>query len=162
MPAHAHIADPTQGRVVTFAGDVYRIACSTEDAGGALCIVDARVWPGGGPPPHVHAREDETFHVLEGHVDFHTADGVRRAGPGTIVHLPAGVPHRFTNATDRTARTLFWCTPGGFDRMLLELARPWPTLDTPPDPDLARQDLADPERIARVCARFGVSLLPGL
>jgi mannose-6-phosphate isomerase-like protein (cupin superfamily) len=26
--------------------------------------------PGGGPPPHYHLNEDETFHVLEGRIAF--------------------------------------------------------------------------------------------
>jgi uncharacterized cupin superfamily protein len=25
---------------------------------------------GGGPPPHIHRNEDETFYVLEGEVEF--------------------------------------------------------------------------------------------
>src|SRR5438046_7615589 len=34
--------------------------------------------PGGGPPPHYHSNEDETFHVLEGRFAF-LADGQWRS-----------------------------------------------------------------------------------
>lgn len=26
--------------------------------------------PGGGPPPHMHQNEDETFHIVEGEYEF--------------------------------------------------------------------------------------------
>jgi uncharacterized cupin superfamily protein len=32
--------------------------------------MEAIVPPDGGPPPHIHRNEDETFYVLEGEVEF--------------------------------------------------------------------------------------------
>lgn len=49
---------------------------------------------GVGPPPHAHPW-DESFYVTRGSVLF-SADGAEHAaGPGTLVHVPAGTVHAF-------------------------------------------------------------------
>jgi hypothetical protein len=42
-------------------GDVYRFLVTGAETGGAYFAMEAFVAPGGGPPPHRHSREDETF-----------------------------------------------------------------------------------------------------
>ncbi|MGE0668744.1 MAG: cupin domain-containing protein [Sphingomonadales bacterium] len=49
---------------------------------------------GSGPPPHSHGW-DESFFVIEGTVEFGHGDEHLTAGPGTLVHLPAGTTHWF-------------------------------------------------------------------
>ncbi len=49
---------------------------------------------GSGPPPHSHGW-DESFFVLQGTVEFGYDDEHLSAGPGTLVHLPAGTTHWF-------------------------------------------------------------------
>jgi quercetin dioxygenase-like cupin family protein len=49
---------------------------------------------GSGPPPHSHGW-DESFFVIEGTVEFGHGDEHLSAGPGTLVHLPAGTTHWF-------------------------------------------------------------------
>ena len=49
---------------------------------------------GSGPPPHSHGW-DESFFVIEGTVEFGHGDEQLSAGPGTLVHLPAGTTHWF-------------------------------------------------------------------
>jgi mannose-6-phosphate isomerase-like protein (cupin superfamily) len=46
--------------------------------------------PNGGPPPHIHTREDETFYVLEGNPSFWVQDHWIDAGPGDFVNIPIG------------------------------------------------------------------------
>ena len=71
-----------------------------------------------GPPPHVHAREDDAFYVLEGGLVF-AADGEEVvAGPGTFVLVPPGVEHTFENRTDEVARFVNVHAPAGFDLRL--------------------------------------------
>src|SRR5438034_5006867 len=36
------------------------------DTGGIVSAVESHDVTGGGPPPHIHHREDETFQILEG------------------------------------------------------------------------------------------------
>jgi len=42
-----------------------RCRASSEDTGGAYSLTDSLAPPEGGPPPHTHNREDETFWMLE-------------------------------------------------------------------------------------------------
>ena len=49
---------------------------------------------GMGPPPHSHDW-DEAFFVVKGSVEFSYGDKTMVAGPGTLVHLPAGTVHGF-------------------------------------------------------------------
>jgi mannose-6-phosphate isomerase-like protein (cupin superfamily) len=78
---------------------------------------------------HVHARSEEFFYVLDGTVDlfafepiartssewqaWRSADGDRpfRAGPGAMMHVPAGCPHGFANPGPDPARLLFQSAP---------------------------------------------------
>ncbi len=49
---------------------------------------------GSGPPPHSHPW-DEAFYVIRGEIAFGHEDRDLVAGPGTLVHLPAGTTHWF-------------------------------------------------------------------
>jgi mannose-6-phosphate isomerase-like protein (cupin superfamily) len=51
---------------------------------------------GSGPRLHRHSY-DETWVVVEGNVVFKAGDERQAAGPGDVVIVPAGVPHKFTN-----------------------------------------------------------------
>src|SRR5215469_17518155 len=52
--------------------------------------------PGGGPALHRHTY-DEVWIVQEGNATFTAGDRTLAAGPGSIVVVRAGTPHRFTN-----------------------------------------------------------------
>jgi mannose-6-phosphate isomerase-like protein (cupin superfamily) len=60
------IRTSTQGRTIAVVGDVYRFLATGEDTNGKYALFEAIVPPGGGPPPHVHSREEEGFYILEG------------------------------------------------------------------------------------------------
>lgn len=47
-----------------------------------------------GPPPHNHPW-DESFYVIKGEIAFGYDNHETIAGPGTLVHLPAGSTHWF-------------------------------------------------------------------
>jgi hypothetical protein len=70
------IRNPQQGRTVSLVGDVYRFLATGEDTNGKYALIEAIVGPGGGPPPHVHSREEEGFYILEGEITF-TINGER-------------------------------------------------------------------------------------
>ena len=87
------LRNPTQGRTVAVVGDVYRFLATGEDTDGRYALFEAVVGPGGGPPPHVHSREEEGFYVLDGEITF-TVNGERVvARPGTFANMPVGTPH---------------------------------------------------------------------
>jgi hypothetical protein len=45
--------------------------------------MEAYVPPGGGPPPHIHRMEDETFYIVEGRSTSCSATTRSAAGPVT-------------------------------------------------------------------------------
>ncbi len=51
-----------------------------------------RMEPGGGMPRHTNSVEHQQY-VLAGEAAVGIGDRVHRVVPGTIVHIPAGVPH---------------------------------------------------------------------
>ena len=71
---------------------VSRVRMSFEKTGENL-IVDCRVEPGGGLPPHYHPRQEERWSVVEGRVGFRLGDSERVIGPvdGEIVVEPGSV-----------------------------------------------------------------------
>jgi mannose-6-phosphate isomerase-like protein (cupin superfamily) len=68
-----------------------------DDQGGtdvSLILVEAP--PGGGPSLHSHPY-DEIFVRLSGEALFVAGDTETIVGPGHVVVVPAGMPHRFEN-----------------------------------------------------------------
>ena len=117
---------PGEGRTVAVVGDVYRFLATGEETGGRYALWEAVVPPGGGPPPHVHSREEEGFYILEGEITF-TVNGERVvARAGTFANMPVGTPHSFKNEGNEPAKILIWVAPAGLERMLFEVGRPVP------------------------------------
>src|ERR1051326_2489596 len=65
------------------------------DTGGVVSAVESHDVPNGGPPPHIHHREDETFQVLEGEYEF-MVDGKKFiAAKGATIFAPRGISHTY-------------------------------------------------------------------
>lgn len=119
---------------------------SDEESDGSLMFGELRVPPGMGIPPHIHTREEEVFHVLEGRLTFTTGDREVVAGPGTTVFGPRDVPHALRNDSDQPARVLLMVAPGRLKSMFAELDQ------LPPGPP----DLA---RVTEIVGRYGISFV---
>jgi quercetin dioxygenase-like cupin family protein len=81
----------------------------------AYALAHATIAPGGEPPLHVHAREDETFYLLSGTMTFQRGMERIDANPVDMVHLPRGIQHGF-KVTSPQARVLLVITPGGLEQ----------------------------------------------
>jgi mannose-6-phosphate isomerase-like protein (cupin superfamily) len=93
MSRRPTLRQPTEGRTIAVVGDVYRFLVTGDDTHGTYTTWEAIVPPGGGPPPHVHSREEEGFYILEGEVTLHVGDKRMIATAGIFVNIPIGVPH---------------------------------------------------------------------
>ena len=72
---------------------------------------DIHEWRGSGPDYlHVHHRDDEAWHVLEGTLTFRFIDKEVEATAGTTVYVPAGVAHSYFDSQG-SARYLIIMTP---------------------------------------------------
>lgn len=102
-------------------GNTFRTMLGTAETGGALSLVDNLVPAGFGPPRHVHSREDESFAILSGEVEFWVAGESFVRGAGQGAHVPRGTEHAFRALTD--VRMIVALTPGGFEGFFAEMAQ---------------------------------------
>lgn len=94
-----------------------------EDTAGVFSLAIATVEPAGGPPMHVHEREDETYVVLSGTVEVTIADRTETLGVGDCVFLPPGIPHRLHNPGPGPAQMFMLVHPPGLEHFLEAMER---------------------------------------
>ena len=82
--------------------------------------------PGGGPPPHVHCREEEGFYILEGEITFMIGEQRVIAAAGMFANMPGGTPHSFKNESSKPAKMLISVASDGLERMFFEFGSPLP------------------------------------
>src|SRR5262249_6708485 len=111
----------TEGRTVAVVGDAYRFLATGDDTNGKYAMFEAVVQPGGGPPPHVHSREEEGFYILDGEIAFTVGDKRIVATAGIFASMRVGTPHAFKNESDKPARMLVLLAPAGLEQMFFEI-----------------------------------------
>ena len=148
------IRSSQQGRTVSLVGDVYRFLATGEDTNSKYTLIEALVSPGGGPPPHVHSREEEGCYILEGEITF-TINGERVvATAGMFANLPVGTPHSFKNETNKPAKMLATVAPAGLEKMFMEIAVPLAegaTTALPP----TKEDI---EKLLAIAPKYGIEI----
>ena len=152
-PMRRTIKQPGEGRTIAVVGDVYRFLATGEDTDGTYAMWEAIVPPGGGPPPHIHSREEESFYVLEGEITFQIGDERIVAQPGTFANMPVGSLHSFKNETGKPAKMLISVAPAGLEEMFFEVGQPVQAGETPPLP--TKQDI---EKLLTVAPRYGIEI----
>jgi mannose-6-phosphate isomerase-like protein (cupin superfamily) len=79
--------------------------------------------PGTGMPfLHLHRSYEEAFYVIEGEVQFQLGTEDVRAGPGSAIVVPAGVPHCFRNIGAGDVRWLVVTAPAAAVTAIEEVA----------------------------------------
>jgi mannose-6-phosphate isomerase-like protein (cupin superfamily) len=140
-----------EGERIWIVGDTMTLKATGESTGGALVLLENLTAPGGGPPPHVHTREDEFWFVLDGTFEIRIGDEVHALGPGGFAYAPRGTVHNFRNTAETPSRIVVGFTPAGMDGFFRESGRP--ASDDGPAPPV------DDDEIARTIAaapRYGV------
>ena len=85
-------------------GELMTFLITGEETGGAFFMAEISVAPGGGTPPHIHHREDESFHMLEGTLTIQVGGDTITASAGDFAFLPRGIAHSFKNTGDGLRR----------------------------------------------------------
>jgi quercetin dioxygenase-like cupin family protein len=139
-----------------FLDTLISIPVAHEDGVDGISVKLSRARRGDSPPYHVHATEDEAFHVLEGELVALVDGALRRVGAGETVLLPKHVPHTYCVVSDE-ASWLVVTTRGDFERFVRSVARPAEADGLPPEsgPPTPEQQAA----LAEVARRHGIELV---
>jgi len=136
------------GKKVNILGIPMVIRVHGRDTGGIVSAVESHDVPGGGPPPHIHSREDETFQVLEGEYEF-TVDGKSFvAKKGATIFAPRGIAHTYRYLGQVPGRLMCLITPSGFEGFFEAIGA------------LAPEQQQDIPRVITIAKEFGLEILP--
>lgn len=136
-------------------GDRLNFLITGAETGGAFFMAEAWVAPGGGPPPHVHAREDESFYLQQGTLAIQAGGRALTASAGDFIHLPRGVVHSFKNVGQENAKMLVVVTPAGLENFFAETF--YPAADVADIPQMGEALLG---RVMKAAPKYGLKLLP--
>src|ERR1041384_1119053 len=89
-----------------------RVMLDLAATGGAFSAIVVELKPGEGPPPHLHRDREEFFYVIEGTYRMSVNGAESTIGPGTLVFVPRGTVHAFSNIGETAGRLLEWTIPG--------------------------------------------------
>jgi quercetin dioxygenase-like cupin family protein len=118
------------------------------DTGGVVSAVESHDVPGGGPPPHIHHREDETFQILEGEYEWTVGGQTFIAQKGTTIFAPRGVPHTYRYVGKTPGRLMCVITPSGFEGFFEDISA------------LSPQQQQDIPRVIEIGKKYGLEFPP--
>jgi quercetin dioxygenase-like cupin family protein len=139
-------------------GDRVTFLVTGAESNGGCFIIEGLAAPGGGPPPHPHHFEDETFYILEGTATFQAGGQTIHAKPGDCIHIPRGTVHSLRNDGAVPARALIVISPArpaGMQRFFEEAFIPTTDRSAPPPP--VTDELIG--RLTAAAARNGLELV---
>jgi mannose-6-phosphate isomerase-like protein (cupin superfamily) len=146
---------PGQGISLSVIGDILTFKAVSEDTNGQYTLIELRVDPKMGPPPHIYHRVDEAFYIQAGELEFQLGNKTVMATPGTFLYLPKGHPHTFRNISNQRAKMLVWSMPAGIERFFAEVGVP---VDDPES--LSRPaNIAAIEQIVAAAPKYGIEFL---
>jgi quercetin dioxygenase-like cupin family protein len=143
------VVPPGEGHTLMLVGGRYTFKASGEDTGGAYALIEMVLPPGSGPPPHLHEREEESFYILEGTLQFQVGDESVTAGAGAYVKTPRGVAHALKNVGTTPARALVLVTPAGIEKYFEEIGQP--------EGEMPKAQAL--EKAKEIAPRYGITLL---
>jgi mannose-6-phosphate isomerase-like protein (cupin superfamily) len=148
--------EPNKGKHIAVAGDINTILASKEDTGGTYSFIEAKVFPGGGPVPHIQTREHEGFYIIEGQLTFDVDGEIIEAKPGAFVNVPPNVLHSFKNETNETTKIIIVLSPAGMEHLFVEvgLESSNNSVKPPPFSDAQKQ------KLSRLAVKYGMEIRP--
>jgi quercetin dioxygenase-like cupin family protein len=112
-------------------GERVDVLVDTVTSNGVSATVVQHVPPAGGPPPHSHKNEEETFTVLDGDFEVLSEGKWSRLATGEVAYSQRGSIHTFRNVGTTLGRIMIFITPGGFEKYLEAISPYSPTTDMP-------------------------------
>jgi quercetin dioxygenase-like cupin family protein len=129
----AYLVSKNLQRTRHYMGGCWTFLCKGEDSNGKFALIEIKIRKGLEPPRHIHTKEDETYYLLEGQMEFSVGDQTYVVSAGDCIYLPSNIPHHFKLNTN-TVRMLVHIAPAGLEEMFWELSKPADQIDFPPMP----------------------------
>lgn len=160
------VVEPGEGETLLSGGFGAVSKLSGAETSGVYSVVEHPMEPGAlAAPPHTHADVDEVSFVAEGEVGVWLDGEEFRAGAGSYILKPRGVPHTFWNAGSERARVVEIISPPGFERYFEEIGKVIAEAEGgPPDFGRTTEIAADygltfhMERMGELMERHGLEL----
>jgi mannose-6-phosphate isomerase-like protein (cupin superfamily) len=102
-------------------GFVSRVLLDGKQTHGAFSLAEVILSPEEAIGPHVHRREEETFHVLEGELEVTCGSHTTSLRAGDTFFAPRGLPHSARAIGESAVRLLVIITPAGFERFFRDV-----------------------------------------
>lgn len=147
-----------QHRELWFVDTRVTVRVSYEEGTDGISVLEHCAPYGDSPPLHLHVREDEVFHILEGHMRFRVGDAEFSRAAGQTQIAPKGVPHTYRVESEPGARWLTVTTGRDFERLIRAFSRV-AERDGLPEPAGGPPSPADAETLAAACREYGIELL---
>ena len=97
-------------------GSMIVLKATGETTGESFSMSETTIGAGfPGPPPHTHQHLHDMFYVLEGVLTMRLRDATHEVTAGSLVCVPPGIVHTFSNAGTTPVRFLNMNTPSGFE-----------------------------------------------
>jgi len=139
-----------------YLGLLMSVLIPSKDTGGSFSLIHGFEIKGLEPPPHLHTKEDESFYLLDGEINYTVGNEVFNAKKGDWMFLPRNIQHSFQVQTEQ-AEVLVHLSPGGFENFFIEMSEPAGELVIPPRP----QGPPDVRRIVETASKYGIKF-PGM
>jgi len=146
---------PDEGDSFWLAGARYTAKALGKDTGSAFTLVEANTPPKGRSLPKIHHREDTTYYVLEGELEFMIEGNLSEVSAGYFVYAGKGTWHTYKNVGTGPARHLEMITPAGIEQFFEEVSVP--ALDRTSPPPVEEEDL---DRILSIAPKYGLEIRP--
>lgn len=147
---------PNASEYLWFLDTLVCIRVSHRSGTDRMSVLEHTARRGDSPPLHVHLREDEVFHILEGDFRFQIGREQRSGKAGDTVLAPKGVPHTYRVDSDR-GRWLTVTTHEQFEEFVRAVARRAEASELPPAGGPPSAEAI--EALTAVAKRFGVAIV---
>jgi len=139
-----------------FGNTLVSVNLSSSAGADGISVIEHWMPFGDATPLHVHHREDEIFHILEGEMRFRIGDRDITARAGETLLAPKGVPHAYRVESVLGARCLTIMKGSDFETMVKAASRPAAHPDLPeamaPTPDMI-------DMLVRICAENRIDIV---
>ena len=110
-----------QGSVFKWQSDTITIRLNGNQTQGLFTLTEDVMKPTFKLGLHLHRKHAETFHILEGEVQFRLGTRTYIARAGTTVHAPPNLPHGVEKINGKQARMLMLYSPAGIENFFKEM-----------------------------------------